>query len=531
MTILAAILALTSLADADTASPAFALDSDCPGTIEFFGSDTAALYTTEIAESFKGVLKYNYVRKDKKEFPAGFLHASPPPQIWSGTFWTRDGGTFLRELALWGEFEHACQTCACLIKLVEKNDTGYFAFPEYFAPGKPGSGNELDGTASIIIGMVLLWERLPDDAPFRGQIHAFLHQDASPIRYILKQLESAPLIAGTGEFGGGCGIPGEYCNIVQNYLIMLALEASARMETWAGFPGDADACKKCAARLMENIERYLVQKDGSWWWCVDPKTLQPDPAIVNHIINKGFGGLNGPGCMVADALGLDPLATKDYGVDHSLKTFETLYAVPQRKEQFDKHGIWIQFDEFRAGVSSGPSYGDGYALQAMLLFDKMDMADKALTWMASSTRHPVPEYKIPRKSPYYFYERSYSPDAVGKIDLEVGCGALNLVNVTEQLKVARLIVGVDDLDPAHVKLLPRLPPSWTGLHASNWPILTTPGVIRADIRVERTAEGKIHVEIKTSGGKSIPRLDIRFPTPSGVTWETFHDVETLSTLK
>ncbi|HPO15002.1 MAG TPA: hypothetical protein PLI09_16285 [Candidatus Hydrogenedentes bacterium] len=527
MSIFAAVLVLAGMTGADKALPAFELDEDLPGTVQFLGSDTARVYGKEIKKSFKGVLKKNYVKKDKDGFPAGFLHASPPPQVWSGTFWTRDGGTFLRELTLWGLTAHACQTCACLIKLVEKNDAGYFTFPEYFAPGKPGLGNELDGTASIIIGMVLLWERLPIDAPFREQIHAFLHQDASPVRYVLKQLETAPLIAGTGEFGGGCGIPGEHCNTVQNYLILLALEAMARMESRAGFQDDADACKQCATRLMENIERYLVQKNGAWWWCVDPKTFQSDPGIVNHVINKGFGGLNGPGSMYSDALGLEPLAEKHYGVEHSVKTFETLFAVPQRKEQFDKYGIWIQFDEFRAGLSSGPSYGDGYALQAMLLFDKMSMADKALAWMASSTRHPVPEYRIPRKSPFHFYERSYSPEAVGKLDLDVGCGALNLVNVTEQLKVARLIVGVDDLDPACVKLLPRIPPSWSGLHASHWPILTPSGLLRADIRVKRTEEGKIQVEIKIIGDKVIPRLDIRFPTQNGCEWQTFREVSTL----
>jgi hypothetical protein len=124
-------------------------------------------------------------------------------------------------------------------------------------------------------------------------------------------------------------------------------------------------------------------------------------------------------------------------------------------------------------MGSSPSYGQGYATQDMLLFDRLDMAGKALSWLANATYNPVPEYKLHRSSSYYFYERTYSPDAVGKIALDEGCGALNLVNVSEPLKVSRLILGIDDLDPATVRLVPRVPPQWKGVEAEDWPILTT----------------------------------------------------------
>lgn len=505
-------------------SPAFPSVSNRPGQIQFLGSDTAELYTREIAESFQGVLDRNFVSEEKDGIPAGFVHASPVPQVWSGTFWSRDGGTFLRELVLWGHLERACKTCACLMKLVEKNADGYYAFPEYFEPGKPKSGSEIDGTASIVIAMVLLWERLPEHEPFRSTLYDFLSQESSPVRYLRDGLEKAPLLAGGGEFGGGCGITGLYCNVVQNYLAMLALESVARMEARAGHRWEARRYRKSARTLMQNIQRYLVKEDGSWIWCVEPASLKPDPAVLDFIINKGFGGLNGPGCMYADALGFTPLDSRRYGVGNSLRTFETLFWVPQRRTQFEKYGIWVQFDEFRAGCSSGPSYGDGYALQTMLLFDKMDMADKALHWMAYSTYQPVPEYQLPRESPYHFYERSYSPDAVGKIELEVGCGALNLVNVTEQLKVARLILGVDDPSPRKVRIIPRIPPSWKGVRATGWPINTPCGIVRADIDVERLADGKTRFAISTEEAKPIGRLDVRLPSSRGGAWHHFRHV-------
>jgi hypothetical protein len=129
--------------------------------------------------------------------------------------------------------------------------------------------------------------------------------------------------------------------------------------------------------------------------------------------------------------------------------------VPLRRKEFDRDGIWTQFDLLAGGLGTSPSYGQGYAMQVMLLFDKLDMAGKTLAWLANTTYDPVPGYKLRRDSPYYFYERAYSFDPADKVNLDEGCGALNLVNVSEPLKVARLLLGVDDLDPELVRIIPR----------------------------------------------------------------------------
>jgi hypothetical protein len=498
------------------------LDQDKPGQLLFKGSSVAELYTTEVEESFKGALKKNYVSNPDGEYPPGFLHASPIPQGWSGTFWTRDGGTFLRELVLWGYYEHARLTAYHMMTFVSRNEEGYYTFPEFFRGWGRGSGHELDGTGAIILGMVLLWQHLPADDPFKDRVYDFLHEDRSPVRYILKRLENEPLIAGSGEFGGGCGIPGLHYNVVQNALCLYALNASASMELEAGDTTTSTTYRDSARRLAANMEKFLVDPEGSWIWCIDPKTQAPDPAIINHEINKGFGGLNGAGCMFADALGLVPSESGWKGAEHSLKTFEKLYAAPLRKEQFDKYGIWPQFDVFRAGLSSGPSYGDGYALQTMLLYDKLDMADKSFKWMAESTYQPIPAYKIHRESPYYFYERSYSPDAEGKVPLEEGCGALNLVNVTEQLKAARLTLGVDDSSNKVVRIVPRLPSSWESIEATHWPVHANGGLVRVHILYKRNGN-QYSFELTAGPGQKIPYLSVRMPAGSGFKWYNLRD--------
>lgn len=493
----------------------FDLQADRPGTLEFFGSDTATSFSKEVNESLQGVFRYNYVSTPGGKFPVGFLQASPIPQGWSGTMWTRDGGTFLRELVAWGYYEHACQTAQCLMDFVGTNHAGFIAFPRYFAPGMVHeSGTELDGNAAIIIAMVALWQRLPADDPFRARLYEFLHWPSSPLRGLDYQLQRSPLIPGTGEFAGG-NPKDPYCNVVQNNLCALAFLSAARMEQAAGDRATARQWRKDAKTLFHNIGKYLVAGDGSWIWCIDPD-LQYDPAILNKAVNVGFGGLNGVVCMSADVEGFDPKTWEWQGaVVHGEKTFEKLYAFPLRKELFDKYGEWTQFNLIHQGNQTGPSYGQGYALQTMLLLDKMDMAGHGLDFLAHATYDCKDvTFERGRLNPYYFFERLYAPGVKGT----AGCGPLNLVNVTEPLKVARLILGVDDTSADEVKIIPRLPPSWTGYRAENWPIRTSRGMARADISYERTNDA-IHFILQVKQGGPIPKLAVRLPEKNGNVWQ------------
>ncbi|NEW81593.1 MAG: hypothetical protein GZ094_04415 [Mariniphaga sp.] len=485
--------------------------------LKFLGNETAELYTREIEESFNGVLKYNFITTKTEGYPIGFVRASIPKNLWWETLWTRDGGTHLRELAHWGMLEHASALVDCLTQLVEKNEEGYYSFPTYFLKSEKAHGKELDGTSAIIIGMVDLWRALPVNHSSRKKIYSFLHGSESPLQYIHYKLNQVPLLEGEGEFGPGCCLKGVALNVVQNNLCMLALLAGAELEKLNKDSSTASIYSEDAEKIKSNMLKYLVAEDNTWIWCIDPVTLKPDIAILNDSINRGAGLINGVACMSSDVLGLTPLEANDKFKVYNLNTFYKLYNTPLRKEQFDKYGIWPQFDVFRAGLSSGPSSGDGYALQTMLLYDKMAMADKSINWIASSTYHPIKEYKLVRSSPYYFYERSYSPDAVGKVDLDAGCGPLNLVNVTEQLKVARLIVGVDDKDANELRLVPRVPHSLNGYTATDWVIITKDGIARADISYYKSGN-KIKYKITIKGNKRFKKISLRLPYNGGWKW-------------
>jgi hypothetical protein len=524
------LLAPMLLCAAPAASPSvsFNLQTDRPGTLEFFGSKSAGLFAEEVSNSLQGALALDFVPRQEGLFPAGFLNASPPPQGWSHTMWSRDGGTFMRELVFWGYYQHACQVAECLMNFAGTNQAGFVAFPRYFAPGHVHeTGTEMDGHAAIIIAMVSLWQRLPTDGPFRERLYDFLHGPSSPVRYIDYLLKHGPLIPGSGEFGGG-GPKGLYDNVVQNNLCALALLSAAEMEDAAGDHEDAERWRKDAQTIFLHMDQYLVDKDGAWIWCIDPKTLKPDEAVLNKPVNVGFGGLNGVYCMNSDVLGFDPEAWNQQIVAHSEKTFGHLYNVPLRREQFEKYGIWTQFDLIHDGLLTSPSYGQGYAIQTMLLFDKLAMADHAIHFLTQATfEAPGVSFEHGRLSPYYFYERLYSPDAKGKIELTSGCGPLNLVNVSEPLKVARLIVGVDDTSLGEVRIIPRLPPSWAGYEARNWPIRTRSGVVRADLSFE-TQNGKAHFRLRVGKGEEIPALAVRLPGGKGIVWKQQSDVREIN---
>jgi hypothetical protein len=517
----------TASAESNTPPSTIQLEKDQAVTLRFFGSPDADLFTRELDESFRGVLDKNYVAQASDDFPAGFVNASLPGFPWAGTMWTRDGGTFMRELVMRGYLEHASLLAECLMHLVEKNSDGFFSFPEYFKGAQRASGTEMDGTTSIIIGMVLLWERLPEGNSTRRDIQQFLFQDSSPLNGIELQLQSKPLIAGSGEFGCGLGVKGLCYNVAQNNLVRLALLAAARMADEAGEAARAKRYRDLAMRVSNAMEKYLVDENGAWIWCIDIKTMKADPEVLNARGNKGIGSIDGVASMYADVLGLQPLATS-WAADfqHSEKTFQQLYNTPLRKTEFDRYGIWTQFDLLADGLLTSPSYGQGYAIQTMLLSDNMTMAGKALSWLANATYRPVPEYKLHRNSPYYFYERTYSPDAVDKIPLDEGCGALNLVNVSEPLKISRLMLGVDDHSPNEVDIIPRIPPGWKGVEADNWPIWTSNGIVRAKILYQMTSSGA-EFTLSLAPNEQIDNLKVRLPENGGFAWREVKHARTV----
>lgn len=476
-----------------------------PGRLEFHGGETARLFTLELNASLEGVLRKNLVR-DEADGMRGFVHASVDGRPWSGTSWSRDTGVLLRELALWGHLREASRVAERLMALVRPNAAGYRMFPERFAFGEAGSGEELDGTAAVGIGLFLLWRRLPEHDPLRAAIARFLLGPDSPIAGLQAMLESRPLLAGSGEFGGGCYIEGLHCNSVQNQYAALALDAAARLAGAAGDPDRSVRLDGQARRLRQAIRTYLVEPDGTWRWTVEPGSLEPDPAVNGAPINAGFGGILGILAYQADLHGVDPRAYDRQDLAISRRTFRKLAAQPVRKALFEADGFWTQFEAAFDGFLTSPSYGQGYALQSMLLLDRMDLAARALGYLVHETAHPVEGYRIDRESPYWFYERFHARAARGRMDFDQGCGALNVVCVAEPLKVARLVAGLDDHREDVLSVRPRLPDGLDGYTATDWPVASAGRVVRCRVDFRRGASG-MAFDLETDGSV-LPRVEL-----------------------
>lgn len=386
------------------------LEMDRPGSICFKGSLIAEIFTEEIKQSMEGILNKNYYYDDEN---AGFISTSIDGRPWEGTMWSRDAGTFFREMVFWGYIGRACLTARQLIHLCERNPEGFYTFPERFELGKTNWGKEIDGTASILIGFSLLARRLKQMGTelalqFLEEELEFICSDESPLAYLIHETEKNILLSGTGEFGGGLYVNGEYCNVVQNMLAVDALRSWDKAFVELHDNRIAKRNRDAACRLENYIRKYLVI-DGKFVWCVDPVHLMPPDAVLSASANVGFSGINGVGAMICDALSEEEVSNW-WGKEPVVNTFFQLLKSPLRKEQYEKYGMYLQFENFCEGMLTSPSYGQGYAIQLALSMGLKEQADKMFRYLVEHTYHPHDSYQLHRDSSYWFYERMLSPD-------------------------------------------------------------------------------------------------------------------------
>jgi hypothetical protein len=109
-------------------------------------------------------------------------------------------------------------------------------------------------------------------------------------------------------------------------------------------------------------------------------------------------------------------------------------------------------------------YGQGFMTQAALLLDQMEDAEKFL--------QPLVSYcYLPRMG------RWASPEGMvvhrsGKFSVPVKAYMGQDSHVADSTKAVRLMLGVDDNNPEHLRLIPRFPHSWTQMSISDFPVLT-----------------------------------------------------------
>ena len=109
-------------------------------------------------------------------------------------------------------------------------------------------------------------------------------------------------------------------------------------------------------------------------------------------------------------------------------------------------------------------YGQGMMMQSALLMDEMQDASRFLDMLVRHAYLPhlagwgCPEGIIVHRS--------------GKYYVAVNGYAGQETHVADSVKAVRLMLGVDDNDPAHLRFVPRFPADWTSMTIGDYPALT-----------------------------------------------------------
>ena len=528
-------------------------DAGRRATLSFKGSPEsfAARFSNQVANSWAGIMKHQFEPRDRfvkainATLPAGYISTSLLGKPWQLSMWPRDTSGFLREAVAWGDLASAKANAEAIMNLGMCCDGG---LPEHFDGVKPSdNGTAEDGTANVVIALASLWQRLDASDPVAGKIAAFLAPSTGrPLGRWLSSISKPPgLVAGTGEFGSGCGLPMLVYNVVQNSAVAVALRAVAAVQRARGSAASAEQLESQAARLRKSMEAALINRtDGGWIWAINTTSLTPTPDLTTPAVNVGFAGIQWGFTLSADGPAGEwtPLQHTSWpkGLSAWRKTYSRLANTPLRKRLFEQYGIFAQFDvlnQFDAAHGGLPgqgssAYGQDYATHEMLLCDDLGSAGRAIAFLANATQHGGQTL-----SSDYFYERMEAPflspqDCVNGTPFlpmaQWGCGELNLVGVEAPTKTARLILGVDDTNASGTRLLPRLPPGWREATAKMWPVLTPAGLVRVNISVVQSSAadgGCGGVTLDVLDGAEIPSLELRC---GGLRWTQYERVKHLS---
>jgi hypothetical protein len=246
---------------------------------------------------------------------------------------------------------------------------------------------------------------------------------------------AGPVLETDSECAGGIG----HAKYADN-LCMEALRAYASMATSIGQSAAAARWISTASRLKAGMEKTYFDTDpalGPTW------TLLP-AGWPNRSTNLG------PLITLADRRGFAPADDDPTWRDRNLNAYLRL------THSYQPFGFY--------GVAMG--YGQGFVTEAALLLDRMKDAGIMLQWLARATYYSTHDpYIVPEGC-------EMGPDGTfWRRTGDLGNG----VQEAEAVKVMRLVIGVDDNDPASTMLIPRLPEAWTSMSVDDYPLLTRSG--------------------------------------------------------
>jgi hypothetical protein len=286
------------------------------------------------------------------------------------------------------------------------------------------------------------------------------------------------------ESEGGLRIASMYCDLP----CYLGLLAYAQMADASGHRDKAVRWREQASRLLSAMQPYY------------PKSIPPWGDVWDPDKNAGWGPGHATLCPVVlgmDYFGFDAAHCLPRGwLERTQRTYEMQLSKNQPE--------WC--------APTGMGYGQCYITQAALLLDRMSDARNLVEWMtrfcfAPGMPHP---YRAPEGATIA------SDKSVWRRWGDLG----NLYQMAEVIYTTHVMIGIDDIDPARVKLMPRLPVGWTGLDVKQWPIRATCGgqstLTHISTELHRDEAGK-RFDLNVSTDRPVDSIQIRlgpFPRES-----------------
>lgn len=287
------------------------------------------------------------------------------------------------------------------------------------------------------------------------------------------------------ESEGGMRKASMYCDLP----CYLGLLAYAEMADSSGRHEKAVRWREQAKRLFDAMTPYYqksIPPYGDVWdpnksagWGPDHATLCP------VVLGMDFWGFDVANCLPRGWL----------------ERTQRTYAMQLPKNQPE----WC--------APTGMGYGQCYITEAALLLDRMSDARNLVEWMARLCYAPgLPHpYRAPEGATIA------SDKSVWRRWGDLG----NLYQMAEVVYATHVVIGIDDIDPAQLKLMPRLPIGWTGLEVKQWPIRTTCGgksvLTHLSTKLSRDEDGR-RFDMSIRSDDSIDACRVRTgPFPSAAT--------------
>lgn len=443
--------------------------------IRFTGSKEAEIYTNVYRKNIDDMQKY-------KVTADGMPHTSSSntinfgcyvgfgsythSQSYSTQVWTRDVGRLLIELIRLGDSQHPILAAEQMFKML------YLPFrhpvpphwkrvanliPEEDEVRRNLDGAENDGHASIMMFLYTLWAKgivgnewiLSHRKPLKDASDFILWEMDHPAESGFNKVLYSNSEASSQNYGG--------FDLYSNIISAAALTGFAKMFRAAGDESYAARLDAAADLLRRGVDEVFM--------CDSPYNgrvyTDTNDDCWTYEYKRFCEAL-----MYTDLYGYDLRKDAPERYDLLKRTFEC-----QKTEYYEPF----------SGRQMG--YGQGYLNNTALVLDKFDELSECMNataaecWHEQDYNYIVPEGVILHGSGRFWFRN---------------CDLGNGVQQAEIVKAARLICGIDDIDPARgLRLIPRLPLGWTSLSAERFPVHIQGALHCVDFRYERggKAEG------------------------------------------